>query len=136
MQHTSIRVGQHLRNWDGTRGYVALNSQGNGVVGPGESFLVEWLGLDGKTVEDSAYDTLEKLEEAHIRFGRDVMPWAKLGGESMESQGLKYFLQEFPDFLTRFTPEEHAFIERCREEQTRGERNADSREVGHRAGMD
>jgi hypothetical protein len=77
MQHTSIRVGQRLINWDGTRGYVALNSQGKGVFGPGESFLVEWLGLDEKTVEDSAYYTLENLEEEHIKFGRGVMSWAK-----------------------------------------------------------
>lgn len=35
----------------------------------------------------------------------------------MESQGLKYILQEFPEFLTRYTPEEHAFIERCEEER-------------------
>src|SRR5882724_3315653 len=77
MQHTSIRVGQRLINWDGIRGYVALNSQGKGVFGPGESFLVEWLGLDGKTLEDAEYYTLEKLEEEHVKYGRDVMPWAK-----------------------------------------------------------
>ena len=77
MQHTSMRVGQRLINWDGTRGYVALNSQGKGVFGPGESFLVEWLGLDGKTVEDAEYYTLEKLEEDEIKFGRGVMPWAQ-----------------------------------------------------------
>jgi hypothetical protein len=77
MQHTSIRVGQRLINWDGIRGYVAQNSQGKGVFGPGESFLVEWLGLDGNTIEDSAYYTLEALEEEQIRFGRGVMPWAK-----------------------------------------------------------
>jgi hypothetical protein len=77
MQHTSMRVGQRLINWDGTRGYVALNSQGTGVFGPGESFLVEWLGLDGKTVKDADYDTLEKREEDEIKFGKGVMPWAK-----------------------------------------------------------
>jgi hypothetical protein len=73
---TTIRVGQRLRNWDGTRGYVALNSQGKRVFGPGEPFLVEWIGLDG-TVEDSAYYTLENLEREGITFGRGVMPWAQ-----------------------------------------------------------
>src|SRR5437870_13883045 len=28
MKHHTIRVGQRLINWDGARGYVALNSQG------------------------------------------------------------------------------------------------------------
>ncbi len=77
MQRTSIRVGQRLINWDGTRGYVALNSQGKRVFGPGEPFLVEWLGLDGKSVEDAAYFTLEDLSREGIRFGKGVMPWAK-----------------------------------------------------------
>jgi hypothetical protein len=35
----------------------------------------------------------------------------------MERQGLKQLLQIFPDFLTQYTPEEHAFIERCQEER-------------------
>ncbi len=56
---------------------MALNSQGTGVFGLGESFLVEWLGLDGKTVEDAEYYTLEKLEEDEIKFGRGIMPWAQ-----------------------------------------------------------
>jgi hypothetical protein len=72
---TRIRVGQRLIAWDGTRGYVTLNSQGTRVFGPGEPFLVEWLGLDG-TVEDSAYYTLENLEQEGMTFGRGVMPWA------------------------------------------------------------
>ena len=50
MQHTSIRVGQRLMNWDGTRGYVALNSQGKGVFGPRESFLVELGTLEEKAL--------------------------------------------------------------------------------------
>jgi hypothetical protein len=77
MQRTSIRVGQRLINWDGARGHVALNSQGKRVFGPGESFMVEWLGPDGKTVEDAAYFTLEDLNREGIRFRRGVMPWAK-----------------------------------------------------------
>jgi hypothetical protein len=35
----------------------------------------------------------------------------------IESQRLKHLLEEFPDFLTRYTSEEHAFIERCQEER-------------------
>ena len=77
LQHTSIRVGQRLINWDGTRGYVALNRQGKGVFGPGESFLVEWWGLDGKTVEDSASYPREAFEKEGVTFGRGLMPWAK-----------------------------------------------------------
>jgi hypothetical protein len=76
MRRTAIRVGQRLRNWDGTSGYVALNSQGKRVFGPGKSFLVEWVGLDG-SVEDGAYYTLEDLERGGITFGRGVMPWAR-----------------------------------------------------------
>jgi hypothetical protein len=75
-RRTTIRVGQRLRHWDGTRGYVALNSLGKQVFGAGEPFMVEWLGLDG-TVEDSAYYTLEELEKEGITFGRGVMPWAR-----------------------------------------------------------
>jgi predicted methyltransferase len=91
-QRTEIRVGQQLIRWDGTRGYVALNSQGTRVFGRGESFLVEWLGLDG-TVEDAEYLTVEACEQAGVA------------------------LEEFPDVLTRYTPEEHACIERCQEER-------------------
>jgi hypothetical protein len=76
MQRTSIRVGQRLINWDGTRGYVAPNSQGKGVFGPGEPFLVEWLGLDG-TIEDAQYLTLEAFEKEGVKFGRGLMPCAK-----------------------------------------------------------
>ena len=76
MVRTTIRVGQRLRNWDGTRGYVTLNSRGIQVFGPGEPFMVEWLGLDG-TVEDGVYYTLEDLEREGITFGRGVMPWAQ-----------------------------------------------------------
>jgi hypothetical protein len=76
MQHTSIRVGQRLIRWDGTRGYVALNTAGRRVFGSGETFLVEWLGLDG-TVEDSEYLTLESFDKEGVRFGRGLMPWAK-----------------------------------------------------------
>ena len=75
-RRTSIRVGQRLRNWDGTSGYVALKSQGKRVFGPGESFLVEWVGLDGG-VEDSAYNTLADLEREGIMFGQGLMPWAR-----------------------------------------------------------
>lgn len=77
MQRTGIRVGQRLINWDGIKGYVALNSQGKGVFGLGESFMVEWLGLDGKTVEDAVYYCLEDFEHEGITFGKGVMPWAK-----------------------------------------------------------
>lgn len=52
-RRTTIRVGQRLRNWNGTRGDVALHSQGKHVFGPGERFVVEWVGFDG-AVEDSA----------------------------------------------------------------------------------
>lgn len=77
MQRTSIRVGQRLINWDGTRGYVGLNSQGKRVFGAREPFLVEWLGFDGKTAEDAAYSTLEDLKSEGVTFGKGVMPWAK-----------------------------------------------------------
>jgi len=76
-QRTEIREGKRLIRWDGTRGYVALNSQGKWVFGPEESFLVEWLGLDGATVEDAEYLTLEALEKEGVTFGRGLMPWAK-----------------------------------------------------------
>jgi len=81
-RRTSIRVGQRLRNWDGTRGYVALNTQGKRVFGPGESFLVEWVGLDD-TVEDSAYDTLADLE----REGDHVRAWSDAMGAVGETRG-------------------------------------------------
>ena len=51
MPRTSIRVGQRLINWDGTRGYVTLNSKGKRVFGPGEEFMVEWLDGDGEVDE-------------------------------------------------------------------------------------
>jgi hypothetical protein len=76
MPRTSIRVGQRLINWDGTRGYVALNSHGKRVFGPHEPFLVEWLGLDG-TVEDAAFYTLDAFAQEGITFGKGVMAWAK-----------------------------------------------------------
>jgi hypothetical protein len=76
MTRHTIRVGQRLINWDGSRGYVALNSRGQRVFGLGESFLVEWLDADGE-VEEAAYLTLEAFATEGIRFGRGVMPWAK-----------------------------------------------------------
>ena len=87
-RRTTMRVGQRLRNWDGTRGYVALHSQGQRVFGPGEPFVVEWVGLDG-AVEDSAYDTLEDLEREGITFGRGVMPWAREGERTCRSHGTR-----------------------------------------------
>jgi hypothetical protein len=39
----------------------------------------------------------------------------------MESQSLRYLLEEFPDFLTQYTPAERAFIERCQEERRKEE---------------
>jgi hypothetical protein len=75
-QRPEIRVGQRLIRWDGSRGYVALNTAGRRVFGPGEAFLVEWLGLDG-TVEDAEYLTLETFEQEGVTFGRGLMPWAK-----------------------------------------------------------
>jgi hypothetical protein len=80
-QRTEIRVGQQLIRWDGTRGYVALNSQGTRVFGRGESFLVEWLGLDG-TVEDAEYLTVEACEQAGVALGRGLMPWATSEGRA------------------------------------------------------
>ena len=73
----SIRVGQRLIAWDGTPGFVALNSHGKSVYGPGEAFRVEWLDTDMKAVEDSQYLTLEALEAEGIRRGKGLMPWAK-----------------------------------------------------------
>jgi hypothetical protein len=35
----------------------------------------------------------------------------------VETPQLRYLLEEYPDFLTRFTPEERAFIERCSEDR-------------------
>ena len=63
MARTSIRVGQRLINWDGSKGYVSLNSRGQRVFGTGEPFLVEWLDYDHQ-VEDAVYLTLEQLDEA------------------------------------------------------------------------
>lgn len=76
MPRTSIRVGQRLIRWDGSKGYVAQNTKGQRVFGPGETFMVEWLGLDG-TIEDAEYLTLEALEKEGVKFGRGLMPWAK-----------------------------------------------------------
>ena len=75
-QRSSIRVGQRLIAWDGTTGYVAQNTQGTRVHGPGEWFRIDWLDADG-TLEDSLYTTLEALGAEGIRFGRGVMPWAR-----------------------------------------------------------
>ena len=75
---TTIRVGQRLIHWDGTKGYGALNTKGKTTYDAGEQFLVEWLGLDGKEIEDAQYLTLEEFVTEGIRFGRGVMPWARL----------------------------------------------------------
>ena len=75
-QRRSIRVGQRLIAWDGTTGYVAQNTQGTRVHGPGEWFRIDWLDADG-TLEDSLYTTLEALGAEGITFGRGVMPWAR-----------------------------------------------------------
>jgi hypothetical protein len=72
-----LHVGQRLINGDGTTGGVALHSQGTRVFGPGAPFLVEWLDLDGKTVEDVASYMLEDLEREGITCGRGRMPWAR-----------------------------------------------------------
>src|SRR5207247_931518 len=66
MARTTIRVGQRLLNWDGTRGYVTLNTQGKTIFTQGEQCKVEWFGLDGHTIEDAVYLTLEQLEEEGI----------------------------------------------------------------------
>ena len=71
MKQTTIRVGQRLIRWDGIRGYVALNSKGTRVHGPGDGFLVEW--ADG----ESEYLTLEQCAEEGVKRGRGVMPWAR-----------------------------------------------------------
>ena len=73
---TCIRVGQRLIGWDGTRGYVSLNTRGTSVYGPGEPFQVEWLDADGQ-VEDATTLTLEDFAHEGIRFGRGLMPWAR-----------------------------------------------------------
>ncbi len=51
--------------------------------------------------------------QASPRDSRDAFYMARKtrGVEIVESQGLKHLLEEFPDFLTRYTSEEHAFIE-------------------------
>lgn len=67
----TIRVGQRLIRWDGTSGYVSLNSRGIRAYGPNEQFLVEW--HDG----ESEYATLATLRTEGIRRGRGVMPWAQ-----------------------------------------------------------
>src|SRR5215831_19292483 len=58
MPKSTIRVGQRLIAWDGTRGYVALNSQGKRVYGMGERFKIEWLDTNGE-VENAQYVSLE-----------------------------------------------------------------------------
>lgn len=73
----SIRVGQKLLNWDGTRGYVGLNSIGKSLFYPGEQFKVEWFGLDNSSIEDTVYLNLEELEKEGIRLGKGLMYWAK-----------------------------------------------------------
>jgi hypothetical protein len=75
-QRTAIRVGQRLIKWDGSKGYVALNSRGKRVFGRGERFLVEWVDEAGD-VEDAVYLTLEQFDTEGIRVGRGLMPWAK-----------------------------------------------------------
>lgn len=74
---TIIRVGQRLFTDDGSRGYVAQNSQGKRIYGPGEEFLVEWLDGTGGGYEGAEYYTLATLADEGIMFGRGVMPWAK-----------------------------------------------------------
>jgi len=76
MPKSTIRVGQCLIAWDGTRGYVALNSQDRRVYGTGERFKIEWLNTDGE-VEDTQYVSLEQFEKEGIKRGRGVMPWAR-----------------------------------------------------------
>ena len=73
---TAIRVGQRLIFHDGTRGYVALNTRGTRVYGPGEVFRIDWLDADG-SVADSQYATLDTLEAEGITVGHGVMPWAR-----------------------------------------------------------
>ena len=75
-QRTAIRVGQRLIKWDGSKGYVALNSRGKRVFGRGERFLVEWVDEAGD-VEDAVYLTLEQSDTEGIRVGLGLMPWAK-----------------------------------------------------------
>ena len=72
----TIRVGQRPIAWDGTRGYVALNSQGKRVYGLGERFKIEWLDADGE-VEDAQYVSLEQFEKEGIKRDRGVIQWAK-----------------------------------------------------------
>lgn len=76
MPPQTIRVGQRLLDWQGQRGYVALNSQGKRVFGLGEPFLVEWLDADGG-IENAQYLTLEQFTDEGITRGRGVMPWAR-----------------------------------------------------------
>ena len=76
MTHTSIRVGQRLISWDGTRGYVAHNSTGKRTYGPEELFLVRWQDEDGST-DGPQYYTLETLQDEGITLGRGIMSWAR-----------------------------------------------------------
>jgi hypothetical protein len=64
-------VGQRLIRFDGERGYVALNTKGVRVHGPGEPFKVEW--QDG----EDEYLTLDQFEAEGVRRGKGVMPWAR-----------------------------------------------------------
>jgi hypothetical protein len=56
----------------------------------------------------------------------------------METPQLKYLLQEYPDFLTRYTPEERALIEHAKRNvgskmsRMIGGEGADAREKEHR----
>ena len=67
----SIRVGQRLIRGDGVRSYIALNSKGTRVHGPGEAFLVEW--ADG----ESEYLTLDQCETDGVKRSKGVMHWAR-----------------------------------------------------------
>jgi hypothetical protein len=75
-KRTLIRVGQRLHNWEGTPGYVALNSQGKSVHVSGETFQIHWTDGEGN-VEDSQTLSLEQFEYEGITWGRGVMPWAR-----------------------------------------------------------
>lgn len=76
VKRTTIRVGQRLNFWDGTKGYVQLNTQVSQFYHPGESFKVAWLDHDGSVLEETYY-CLEDFEAEGITFGRGLMPWAK-----------------------------------------------------------
>lgn len=71
----TICVGQRLRSWDGTHGYVAQNSVGKLFYAHGEQFKIEW--VDSGEVIDSQFCTLEQLSEEGISRARGLMPWAR-----------------------------------------------------------